>query len=293
VIDGIDVLNPPEALTDDVKLNCSEIGYGGFYFSVTTWGLDATGNPEGHPAIGEFIYIVIYDAACDALTDENYFGVSNTYAVQNFLGEIGYFLFPGDPGGGYTDQPLPVELVSFTATGRDSEVLLEWTTASETNALGFYIERDDSRINGELITAAGNSTIENTYSYVDRGLENGTTYSYDLIAVDIDGVEQIVNESPVQATPMVSVPVEFALHQNYPNPFNPVTEIRYDLAGEAPVSVKIYNILGAEVATLVDAFQPAGTYTVRWNAREMASGIYFCSLTAGDFKDVNKMVYLK
>ena len=103
----------------------------------------------------------------------------------------------------------------------------------------------------------------------------------------------MANESPVLATPTVSVPQTFALYQNYPNPFNPITEIRYDLAREAPVSLKIYNILGAEVATLVDVSQKAGAYTVHWNVQDLASGIYFCSLTAGDFKAVKKMVYLR
>jgi hypothetical protein len=288
LIDGVDVYNAPNPRTDDELLNCGIIEYGGFFFSVTTWGVG-----ENHPEVGEEIYLIIYDDECDSLTTDNYFGVSNTYAVQNYLGEVAYFLFPGDPGYGYTDQPLPVELISFTATARDGEVLLEWKTASETNALGFLIERDETVVNGELIPAAGNSSTENTYSYADKGLENGTTYAYNLISVDIDGVEQVVNENPVLATPMPSVPAEFALHQNYPNPFNPVTEIRYDLAEEAPVTLKIYNVLGAEVATLVDMSQQAGAYMVRWNAKDMATGIYFCSLDAGDFKAVKKMVYLK
>jgi len=290
-VDGIDVFNAPEGLDDDVKLICSYVEYGGFYFSTTTFQA-LSGN---HPEAGELIYCVIYDAPCDSLGPgkDQYYGISDTHEVVNFLGEIAFFSFPGDPGYGYTDTPLPVELVSFTAVGRDSEVLLEWITASERDALGFYIERDGQRITQEIVPAAGNSTTENTYTYVDTQLENGVTYAYDLIAVDIDGVERVANENPVLATPAASVPQTFALYQNYPNPFNPITEIRYDLAREVPVSLKVYNILGAEVTTLVDMSQKAGAYMVRWNARDMASGIYFCSLTAGDYKAVKKMVYLK
>jgi hypothetical protein len=289
LVDGVYPANAPEALPDDEKLNCYFIEYGGFFFSVTTY----AATDLGHPQAGELIYMVIYDGPCDALTPANYYGMSGTYAVQNFLGETAYFLFPGDPGYGYTDTPLPVELVSFTATGRNGEVLLEWVTASETNALGFHIERDGERVTVDLIAAAGNSTTENTYTYVDKGLENGVTYSYNLISVDIDGVEQVANENPIQATPAASLPGQFALHQNYPNPFNPATEIKYDLAQDAPVTLKIYNILGAEVATLVDDHQKAGYYTQSWSARDMASGVYFCALTAGDFKAVKKMVFLK
>jgi len=288
-IDGVDTSNAPEALDDDVKLICSTVEYGGFYFSTTTY----QAGSDNHPEAGELIYCVIYDGPCASLDAANYYGLSDTHEVANYLGELAYFSFPGDPGGGYTDTPLPVELVSFTATGRDGEVLLEWVTASEQDALGFHVERNHERITQEIIPAAGNSTIENTYTYVDTQLENGVTYAYDLIAIDIDGVERMANENSVLATPAASVPQTFALYQNYPNPFNPVTEIRYDLAEEAPVSLKIYNILGAEVATMVDVTQQAGAYTVRWNAQDMASGIYFCSLNAGDFKAVRKMVYLK
>jgi hypothetical protein len=289
-VDGVDPNNAPEPLDDDTKEICGFIEYGVFFYSVTTWGVG-----EGHPALGEDIYCIIYDAPCDSLTSENYYGLStNTYTVQNYLGEQAFFLFPGDPGYGYTDTQLPVELVSFTATGRDGEVLLEWTTASEVNALGFHIERDDQRVTNEHIPAVGNSTVENTYIYIDKGLENGRSYSYNLIAIDIDGVEQVANNAPVVATPMPTVPREFALYQNYPNPFNPVTEINYDLAQPVSVTLKIYNILGAEVATLLDDVpQEAGTYTMRWNAQDMASGVYFCSLDAGKFKAVKKMVFLK
>ncbi len=289
LVDGIDTSNPPEALEDDEKLLCDQILFGGFYVSVTT---DQLGSGN-HPEFGELIYCVIFDAPCESLGPSNYYGLSDTYAVQNYLGDLFACSFPGDPGGGHTDTPLPVELVSFTATGRDGEILLEWVTASEQNALGFHVERDGQRVTQEIIPAAGNSTVENTYTYLDENLENGIAYAYNLIAIDIDGVEKVANGNPVLATPTATVPREFALFQNYPNPFNPATEIRYHLAGDVPVSLKIYNILGAEVATLVDAPQKAGAYTVPWNAREMASGVYFCSLTAGDFKAVQKMVFLK
>lgn len=89
------------------------------------------------------------------------------------------------------------------------------------------------------------------------------------------------------------VPEDFAFHQNYPNPFNPVTEIAYDIPNTVHVTLKIYNILGAEVATLVDDNQQAGFYTVRWDAEDLPSGVYFCAIRAGDFKATKKTVLLK
>jgi hypothetical protein len=241
--------------------------------------------------IGDVLYCRIFDEAQGLITTENYYGDSEPYTTVGLNGESYYCLFPGDPGAGHTDTPLPVELMSFDAIGRDGEVLLEWKTATETDCFGFHIERDGERIT--FIEGAGNSTTEQTYTYVDKGLTNGVTYYYSLITVDMDGVEMMANENPVAGTPTAHMPTLFALHQNYPNPFNPYTDIKYDVPKDVRVTLKVYNVLGAEVAMLVDADQKANFYTVRWDAKDMASGVYFCTLNAGDFKAVKKMVLLK
>jgi len=287
LVDGIDMANPPEALGDDVKLFCDIITDAYFYLPT---GSNQAGVGD-HPQAGDVIYAVIFDGPCDQLGPSNYFGISDAYIVQNTPFEYHYFMFPGDPGGGYTDTHVPVELTSFDAIARDGEVLLEWKTATETNVLGFYVERGDVR--SDLLQAAGNSEVENVYTYVDKSLDNGVTYSYNLITVDMDGKEVVANAEPVSATPMAHVPTVFALHQNYPNPFNPVTEIKYDVPKSSHVTLKVYNVLGAEVATLVDGDQKANFYTVSWDAKDLASGVYFCTLTTGDFKAVKKMVLLK
>jgi hypothetical protein len=271
---------------DDVLLTETHTEYGMFYFTVTTWG---TG--EGHPEPCDEVFVVVFDASCAEIGESNYYGVSQQYHVENFLGEVMYAHFPGEYTG--THIGVAVDLMSFDAIARDGEVLLEWKTATETNSYGFHIERDGQRVTREVIPGAGDSETENVYTYVDKDVVNGTTYQYDLVAVDLDGVEEVVNEAPVSATPMALVPTVFALHQNYPNPFNPATEIKYDLPKDVHVTLKVYNVLGAEVATLVDADQKASFYTVSWDASELASGVYFCTLNAGDFKSVKKMVFLK
>ena len=85
----------------------------------------------------------------------------------------------------------------------------------------------------------------------------------------------------------------YELYQNYPNPFNPVTIIRYDIPSQSKVTLKIYNILGQEVVTLVDDVQEAGRKIVSWNASQLASGVYFCRLYAGEFSGVKKMLLIK
>ncbi len=88
-------------------------------------------------------------------------------------------------------------------------------------------------------------------------------------------------------------PTAFELFQNYPNPFNPVTMISYQLAVNSSVSVRVYDPLGREVATLVNEQKQAGTYTLRWDASNCASGIYFYRLQAGKFSDTKKLLFLK
>ncbi len=89
------------------------------------------------------------------------------------------------------------------------------------------------------------------------------------------------------------LPLHFALHQNYPNPFNPTTKIGYALPSAQYVSLKIYDMLGREVTTLVDEKKQAGTYTAQWDATDVASGMYFYKLTAGTFVQTKKMLLLK
>ncbi len=86
---------------------------------------------------------------------------------------------------------------------------------------------------------------------------------------------------------------EFALKKNYPNPFNPVTNIRYSIPQRSTVTLKVYDILGNEVATLVNEERPAGEYEIEFNASKLSSGIYFYRLIAGEFSETKKLVLMK
>jgi len=95
-------------------------------------------------------------------------------------------------------------------------------------------------------------------------------------------------------------PTEFALHQNYPNPFNPTTTIRFSvesasgrIGDPARVALKVFDVLGREVATLLDEVKPAGTYTVNFDARHLSSGVYYYRLTAGQFTQTKRMMLLR
>ena len=89
------------------------------------------------------------------------------------------------------------------------------------------------------------------------------------------------------------IPTRFALYQNFPNPFNPTTTIRYGLPEASHVLLRVYDVLGREIATLVDAHETAGVHEVGFGASRLASGMYFYRIEASGFAEVMKMVLAK
>jgi hypothetical protein len=99
---------------------------------------------------------------------------------------------------------------------------------------------------------------------------------------------------PTSVQQLNTVPTSYSLLQNFPNPFNPTTEIRYSIAKTGLVTLKVYDILGREVTTLVNQVQDAGSYAVRFGSGlSLASGVYFCQITSGSFRDLKKMMLIK
>jgi|GEM_PF-3086440 len=188
------------------------------------------------------------------------------------------------------DRYLPVELNGFTAVGRDGEVQVNWTTASETNNDHFELMRDG--VMAGNIEATNNSS-GSSYIFVDRGLTNGRSYHYELVSVSVNGERAVAGE--LNAVPQAgsAVVTELALHQNYPNPFNPETNITFDLVETGMVTLKVYNAVGQEVAALVNGSMSEGRHTVEFKATGLPSGLYFYRLTAGESTMQKKMLLLK
>jgi hypothetical protein len=169
-------------------------------------------------------------------------------------------------------------------------------TATEVNNQGFEIERSSDQNNWERVGyVEGNGTTTETkyYSYTDTKLETGTYY-YRLKQMDFNGTYEY--SSTVEA--VVTVPREFALEQNYPNPFNPSTKINFSLAADSKVTLKVYDLLGQEVVTLVNGELAAGEQEVTFNAAALNSGVYFYRINAEgangrNFTSVKKMILTK
>lgn len=196
---------------------------------------------------------------------------------------------------------LPVELTSFTSSVNNNNVILSWQTATETNNSGFEIQRlKDSKIeklqNWEeigFVNGNGTTTEPQSYSFVDENLKTGK-YQYRLKQIDFDGTFEYSNTVEVE----INVPLKFSLEQNYPNPFNPVTSIQYAISSMQFVTLKVYDVLGKEVATLVNEEKSAGTYEVQFTVAQesfpaISSGVYFYQLKAGDYIETKKLIVMK
>jgi hypothetical protein len=189
----------------------------------------------------------------------------------------------------------PVELASLTATACEGIVELSWITATETNNSGFEVQRSSG---GEFETIAfveghGTTTEFQAYSYIDRNVNVGS-YNYRLKQIDFSGTFEYSEVVEVD----VPAPAVFALDQNYPNPFNPSTKITYSIAVDSKVSLKVFDVLGQEVATLLNGNIVAGSHQIDFDASLLNSGVYMYRIEASgidgtNFVDVKKMILTK
>lgn len=199
-------------------------------------------------------------------------------------------------------EVVPVELVSFTASVQNSTVYLVWLTATETNNFGFEVQRkiqsESDWLKIAFVPGHGTTTKPVRYEYVDRDLLP-ETYNYRLKQIDTDGTFTLSDILTV----VVKTPQSFALKSNYPNPVNPQTWIEYQLPQSPEVIgqraiLKIYNLLGQTVRTLVDEVQSPGFYRVAWDGTNEAgelvnSGIYIYRLQFGSFVQTHKMIVIR
>lgn len=225
-------------------------------------------------------------------------GLPPSQLVYSLTGNSQNIIFAGMPSSGvYRGSDIvPVELTSFTANVLENNVILNWETSTETNNLGFEIQRksviDDNETKWNKIGfVKGHGTTVRNYRYifVDKNLQPGE-YKYKLLQIDYNGV----STESIEITAVVKFqPTGYSLMQNYPNPFNPSTTIEYSIPSDGNVTLKIYNELGQEVKEKVNEFEKAGVYKINFNAENLASGIYYYRFNAGKYTSVKKMVLLR
>lgn len=268
---GVSLLFPIPALTinpgDTLGVAMVFIGFGPRYFG--------TGTPPYGTYSNTGLTLVTGDARSAPFTPSGSF-----FSSRELVGEIHY------------DAVVPVELVSFSASVSLNDVELTWATATEINNQGFYIERKSAAIewaNVGFVEGNGTSTETRFYSFTDKDVKSGI-YSYRLKQVDFDGTFRYYElSSEVE----IGTPQVYSLSQNYPNPFNPATKINWQIKNDGLVTIKVFDQLGTEVATLVNEEKPAGAYEIEFNASSLASGVYYYRITSGSFVDTKKMILMK
>jgi hypothetical protein len=218
---------------------------------------------------------------------------SNGNAANIFLDDIIYT-------NAVAESRLPIKLASFHALAIDANrVLVTWKTISEVNNYGFKVEKstngtDFSEIPGSFTAGNGTTNRSFEYSYTDQNAQPGNWY-YRLLQIDLDGT--VHNGGIVKVEVLAGIadssPAIFALEQNWPNPFNPKTVVSCQLSVASRVRLVVYDVLGREVATLLDGVMATGRYDVPFDAAGLSSGVYVYRLTAGRYVESRRMLLVK
>ncbi len=279
----------------------------------TTISLNGSNSTDPDESCGDFIDSYSWDINLDGnygdLTGSNpelevkgpYFNAGNIYTMRLLVTD-GFGATNIDEAQITVQSELPVELTSFAAEISDGKVLLKWTTASEIKNYGFDVERriinpgEDST--GTLsinewqkvgfVEGHGNSNLPNDYSFLDNSISINE-FEYRLKQIDFNGNFEYSNKVKVD----LSVSEGFSVKQNFPNPFNPTTKIEYSIPKPGFVQLKVYDILGREIRTLVEEIKQAGKYTIDFNAENLASGLYIYKLISGNYKASKKLLLMK
>jgi hypothetical protein len=211
----------------------------------------------------------------------------------NTYGTNGFVVFAGSTSGLYHTYSdiIPVELVSFKVVISGNSALLNWSTATETNNSGFAVEYrrgTDPWIDSGFLEGKGTTSEPQDYSFTVNGLNSGF-YSFRLRQTDYDGTITYSKEIETEVTGDVA----FELHQNYPNPFNPSTELTYSVKERGLVNIKVYDMLGSLITTLINEVKEPGMHSVKFDGSSLASGVYMYSISVNEFNAVRKMILSK
>ncbi len=229
--------------------------------------------------------IYLSNASLDTFHMVNDYGSMSMRAVE-FRGDVG--IVPASSGHIYRTTLAEIDTLYEVFTDGDGDDMYDVEFVTDSIAYivgenGKIYKTEDAGLNWTAETSPVEETLQKVAfrNHIVWAVgQYGTILKLDLTPNSIETAEwQVVSA--------------YHLAQNYPNPFNPATTINFMLKKAGPVELKIYNIRGQNVATLVDQEMKAGRHSVTWNAADLASGVYFYMLTSGDFKDVKKMMLIK
>ncbi|HEX9614659.1 MAG TPA: T9SS type A sorting domain-containing protein, partial [Bacteroidota bacterium] len=235
--------------------------------------------------------VSLTDNGIGDLTDFNFLEFyEQSYAESTYYYIDGVRIAPD-----WANAPLPVQLSSFAATSTLLGVELQWTTESEVNNYGFEVERravggvaEWSRIG--FVQGAGTSSAGRDYSFTDTEVSHGR-YAYRVKQIDLNGAFTYYGAMEVEVG---IAPQNLALEPNFPNPFNPSTSIAFTVPQDGRATLKVFNVLGQEVAVLFDEEATAGrAYRQTFDASSLPTGVYISRLEFGGQMVMRKMLFVK
>ncbi len=260
------------------------------------WGVDVAPESADYVMTGEYSGGKIY-----LTKDGGQTWMTTTISSSNYSVVIAdtFSIFAAQGSGFFKinlPYPIPVEMTSFSGVSENGLIKLTWTTATETNNLGFEIEwsEDNKHFrNIDFVNGNGTTTSQSSYSYYFEKPVNGKNY-FRLKQIDHDGSFEFSNVIEVD----FKVVKNFSLNQNYPNPFNPSTEISFSIPAEGYASVEVFSASGELVNKIFEGNVRAGIQKMNFNADGLASGTYiykvnYINSEGGKFSLSSKMLLLK
>ena len=245
-------------------------------------------------AYGNEVYVVEVTTLADSTGEDN---AVMTYRVIANMDEGN---FDSDPASGYSvDNIAPEMVMGLNADVADGIVTLSWDH-SQANDFSHYVVYYHNQ--ADLIPSEETMIGTHSLPTFEHNVDEIGEHYYVVSAVDLNENEgeysEAVNVTLLSLIDVHGLPKTFALHQNYPNPFNPNTTIRYDLPEAGNVSIIIYDMMGREVSTLISGQKDAGYHFIQWNGTNsmgysVAAGVYIYTIQAGQYRDLQKMIFLK
>jgi len=299
----LNLANPTSALVDEFGLtfvyptnllefqNCSRTGT-----LTSTWTVFDCANVDGEITIGGFDLGgtssagVLFNVVFEELGNPG----AGLLQLKDFVDDIEF----ATTEDGTLNNPVPVELASFSAQVSQNSVKLGWTTASESNNFGFDIERSfDGDVFSKIgfVQGQGTTVVPQHYVFEDNEIDLADElHYYRLKQIDTDGSFEYSVTIKVE----LLSPETFALRQNYPNPFNPGTLISYQIPLSSKVTLVIYNIQGQVIRTLVNEEVSRGFHNVIWNGKDdfgkdVATGVYVYRMSAHKFVDAKSLTLMR
>ena len=297
--------------TQQSYVNISDLtGATSAVFFARTWnGIDGLGDPDHYTRVNGWYapsYGVSHYFSYDLLSVPvgSLQGGTNLMEFKsNTIAHHGIeVIWPGSAIAVRYGTPVPITLASFNAAVlKGDQVLVQWTTLSETNNYGFEVERAAGQpanfqtIPGSFVAGAGTTLDPKSYSFMDPLRPAGVVY-YRLKQIDLDGSVRYFEPFRLDATTAVAdkeIPKSYALHQAYPNPFNPSTRIPFSIPVSGHVRIRVFNHLGQSIRELVNEFRTAGSHEVQFDVDGLPSGHYYYVMESGPFIDAKKVVLLR